>query len=206
MSNWKVPRMWEGQTVAVLASGESMNASIAEQLLGKVQVITINNTFQLAPWADLIYAADARWWDVHRKEVLKKDGLKVSISETQYSEVLKLHNSGPVGFDPNPANLRTGSHSGYQAVHLAIHTGASRILLCGYDMHGKHWHPEHKTPLRTTDKDRYPIWVTKYSELKKEMPKQVEIINCTLGSAIKCFPFAELSEVLNEGQLCLQFA
>jgi hypothetical protein len=209
--NWVVPRMWEGQVAAVLASGASMNEDIAEQIRKEVTIrtIAVNNTFKLAPWAEILYAADARWWDVHKEEALKFYGLKVSVSETTYKDVLRLNNSGGSGFDPNPANLRTGSNSGYQALHLAIHTGVRRILLCGFNMHGKHWHPDHDKPLRTTDKEVYGRWAEKFGVLKKEMPKNVEVWNCTPDSALRCFDYVPLDEAIRKcrrNDVCAQFA
>lgn len=210
MSKWVVQRMWEGQTVAILASGESMSSEIANRIRYEtaVRVIVVNNTFRLAPWADLLYAADARWWDVYKREALAFDGLKVCIEETPFPEVLVLNKTGERGFDPNPGNLRTGKNSGYQAVHLAIHTGVKTILLCGFDMHGGHWHGEHQNPLRATDKDVYPYWIEEFRILQKEMPATVQVLNCTPDSAMKCFPLVDLSKALFnlKEEACAPFA
>lgn len=197
--------MWDGQTVAILASGESMSCEVVDQLrvAAGIRVIAINNNYRLAPWADLLYASDARWWDVHHKKVdgAGFKGTKVcceQVVQVAHPDVLWLRTSGERGFDSNPEFIRTGSNSGFQALHLAAHTGAKRILLCGYNMRGKHWHPEHEKPLKQTNPDYYPIWITRLAELRTQLPQGVEVFNCTPNSALKCFPFKTLEQALIE--------
>jgi hypothetical protein len=192
--------MWDGQVVAIFASGESMNADVAKkvQYVAALRTIAINNNFLLAPWADLLFASDARWWDIYKKKgALDFQGYKVCLEETSHAEVLVLKNTGDRGFDPNPANLRTGRNGGYQAVHLAAHTGVRKILLCGFNMQGGHWHKEHEAPLKTTPKDLYPQWIRMFAELAKELQaRNIEIINCTPDSALKCVPYVDLDQAL----------
>jgi hypothetical protein len=149
----------------------------------------------------MLYAADARWWDVHHDDALKFAGLKVCIMPTPYKEILCLNNGGCEGFDDNPENLRTGHNSGYQAVHLAVHAGVNRILLCGMDMHGGHWHKEHKLPLRTNSEAFFERCLQCFSKLAPELKRRgVEVVNCTPGSKLKCFPFADLADVLSSSK------
>lgn len=193
---WTVPRMWEGRTVAVMASGPSMSQEVADQVrAARLPAIVINNTYRLAPWADLLYAADEEWWNVNRHVPAEFPGLKASVSAV--NGVLRLKNSGSDGFDDDRSAVRTGKHSGYQALHIAAHTGAKRILLLGYDMRGGHWHPEHELPLRTTMRDLYPIWAKRFDDIATHLKDRgIEVINCTLGSAITAFPFMPLEEAL----------
>ena len=189
--------MWPGETVAILASGPSMSAEVATAVRASgVRAIAINNTFKLAPWADLLYAADARWWDVHKDEALKFEGLKVTIMETPYG-LLQLADGGCVGFDDDTSKLRTGHNSGYQAVHLAVHAGAKRILLCGMDMQGKHWHPEHKPPLVINEEAFFIRCIQCFREVAPELKRRgVEVWNCTPHSALKCFERVDLAQAL----------
>jgi hypothetical protein len=197
---WSVPKMWEGETVAILASGPSMSQEVADQVARAAhRTIAINTTIRLAPWADMLYAADAAWWNRHWKEVKSFQGLKVGTADFDPPpEVLTLFRSGVNGFDPDPAKLRSGKNSGYQAICIAVHAGAKRILLYGFDCHGakdkrtgryeQHWHGEHPSPLRNHGETIYSSWVDRFNELAKLLPKDVEVINRTPGSAIKCFP------------------
>jgi hypothetical protein len=196
VSFWSIPPMWRGRTVAVLASGPGMSAQIADSLRAAgTPAIAVNDTYRLAPWAQIRYAADAEWWHENPEAALF-DGLAVSVSAVP--GVLQLQNTGVEGFERHPAAVRTGGNSGYQAVHIAIHAGAARVLLCGFNMsnaEGMHWHGAHVRPLRNTDQGSYARWVDRFAALKDIGP---EIINCTPGSALTCFPHMDLDEALNE--------
>ena len=192
-----IARLWPEETVAVLASGPSMSADVARQVFdAMVPAIVINNTFRLAPWAGMLYAADGAWWRAN-PDALAFRGLKVTVDDVAGTRKLRI--SGPGGFDPHPGAVRSGGHSGYQAVHIAIHGGARRILLCGFDMHGTHWHGPHVEPLRNTAPGTYGRWVERFAELQEPARERgIEILNCTPGSALKCFPMVDLVDALAE--------
>jgi sugar phosphate isomerase/epimerase len=194
---WSVPRMWEGQTVAVLASGFSMSQAVADQVhAAGISAIAINNTYRLAPWAYMLYAADAAWWR-ENPQAWDFKGLKVSVEE--FKGVLRLQASGPTGFDPDPRRVRTGGNSGYQAVHIAAHAGAARVLLCGFNMGGDHWHPEHAAPLRETPREIYATWIQRLEGLADTLKlRGIEVLNCTPDSAIKGIPTADLAFALED--------
>lgn len=199
---WSVPRMWDGLTVAILASGPSMSAEVVARVrAAAIPAIVVNNTFQLAPWAELLYAADYEWWK-HTPGALQFEGLKVSVCppagiHNPFLGVHLLRETGKNGFDPDPSCIRTGRNSGYQAVHFAAQAGAKCILLCGMDFRNGHWHPEHAAPLRTTHPDYYDIFRAHFQTLVDPLAERgIEVLNCTPGSALRCFPFADLAEVL----------
>lgn len=191
---WSVPRMWEGQAVAVLASGPSMSQKIADRVK-HLPCIAINTTFRLAPWATMLYAADRAWW-LHPEhgDAWQHPGMRVSIDDVP--GVRKLHNSGVLGFDPNPECVRTGGNSGYQAIHIAAHAGASRILLIGFDMRGGHWHGDHPQGLVNTVEETFHKWRGRFESLAASLPKAVHVINCTPGSALRAFESMELEHAL----------
>ncbi len=197
---WSVPRMWEGKTVAILASGESMSQRVADKVhAAGLPTITINRTFRLAPWADMLYAADAGWW-LHRdnRDAHKFAGLKVTGDAIGGGvEVLRLRNTGRVGFDSNPENVRTGGNGGYQALHVAIQAGARQVLLFGYDMHGKHWHGPHPEPLRNAGESIYERWLRFFPDLVPVcVERHVEVLNCTPDSCLTVWPFVPMEEAL----------
>jgi hypothetical protein len=198
MTRWKVPPMWEGRTVAICASGPSMSADVVDQLrAAAVPTIVLNDTFRLAPWADMLYAADVMWWVRHEAEALKFEGLKVTAMPNQrFPDLLCLQRTGDQGYDPEPGNVRTGGNSGYQALHVAIQAKAARVLLCGYDMTaaaGAHWFGKHPAGLRNTDPGSYARWIPRFTALKG---LGSTIVNCTPGSVLQAFPKADLAEAL----------
>lgn len=201
MQRWTVPRLWKGRTVAVLASGPSMSLAVAEEVRAAgLPTIVTNLTHRIAPWADMLYGADVDWWshDTNR-DAHQFKGLKVSCSEIGGS-VLCLASSGEFGFDPNPATVRTGSNSAYQATHIAIHGGAAKVLLFGCDMtdrKGKHWHKDHPRPLRETGPNTFKKWIKAFKTLKDDLEAKgvdTEIVNCTPDSAIPWFRFSTLKD------------
>lgn len=203
MPKWTVPPMWAGKTVAILATGPSLTPQQATQVRAakslhpdRLAAVAVSDAFRLAPWADLLYSADSAWWNVHAQEALKFQGQKVSVAVGLGRHVFRLEQGLPMGFDERPDTLATGGNSGYQAVHLAIHARAARVLLLGFDMtgaRGAHFFGSHPAPLRNTIEDSYAKWRERFKALSG---RGTEILNCTPGSALDCFPRADLVDVL----------
>lgn len=189
--------MWAVRTVAILASGPSMSAEVARTVRSAgIPTIVVNTTHRLAPWADLLYAADEAWWSHQdNADARRFAGLRVSVGVVP--GVLRLRNGGTVGFDPDPQSLRTGGNSGYQALHIAVHAGAARVLLCGFDLRGCHWHGPHPSPLRKTEPEVYARWRERYATLLPALAERgVDVVNTTPGSALECFRRAVLEDEL----------
>jgi hypothetical protein len=190
---WSIPREAEGETVAILASGPSMSQAVADKVR-HLRCIVINSTHRLAPWAWMLYAADGEFWcHPDTQDAQQFAGLRVSLSEAP--GVHRMRNAGLIGWDEAPDCLHTYSNSGAQALQIAVKAGAKRVLLCGFDMHrynGDHWHGKHPAGLRNTDDAHYTQFVQRFGELAKRIPTGVEIVNCTAGSALTCFPMADL--------------
>lgn len=192
---WSVPNLWQGATVSILASGPSMNAALADSVHGE-PTIAINTTFQLAPWASMLYAADGQWWERYRKTALHFAGMKVTLAPEIFPELLTLQRGNLNGFEPDATKINLGGNSGYQAVCIAATAGATRINLYGFDMrsdvkHNHHWHGVHPSPLRNHGESLYQRWLKNFEGLASILKARgVEVVNCTPGSALKCFPFS----------------
>jgi hypothetical protein len=131
---------------------------------------------------------------VNAQDALKFPGLKLTADRTvTYRHVIKMKQTGKEGYDPEPGCVRTGGNSGYQALHVAIQSGAKRILLLGFDMGGTHFFGRHVAPLRNTPQHAFANWIGRFPALAGN---GAEIINCTPGSALKCFPHVPLAEAL----------
>lgn len=199
---WQPPTLPAGSTVAILASGESMSAEVADRACAAgAYAIAINATFRLAPWAWMLYGADHEWW-LHPdyRDALRFEGHRVTIA-TGPAHVPRcvewMLQTGVTGFDPKPGHLRTGGNSGYQALHIAIQAGAARVLLCGLDMRGGHWHGDHPVGLKKTDPEQYARWIQRFEALRDvAQARGVEVVNCTPGSALRCFRSGDLREEL----------
>lgn len=195
-----VPKLCPGGTVVCVASGPSLTKEDVDYCRDKADaVIVINTTYQLAPWATALYAADWIWWHWH-KGVPSFGGLKYTLDRqaTRWKGVQLLKKTGKIGLETDPSCLRTGRNSGYQAVNLAYHSGASRIVLLGYDMqtgyNGKeHWHPDHPVARHSP----YKIFESFFHSLVSPLAEAgVSVVNCTRQTALTAFPRADLREVL----------
>jgi len=208
---WKVPREWEGETATILASGPSLTREQVDYVRGKSRVIAVNNqgidtvvngvvTPAFAPWADVLYAADRKWWEAHKAHALKFAGYKITIRDFHFEQVRSLQVSPQQVFDPRPTHLVTGGNSGYQALHLATHFGAKRIVLLGFDMQlgpkkERHWFGNHPGNLNVAG--NFPTWLRSFNRLAPELQKMgIDVINCTTSTALKCFKRAPLEETL----------
>lgn len=95
--------------------------------------------------------------------------------------------------------IRHGGNSGFMAVSLALHFGASRVVLLGYDMQptgGRlHWHADH---VGMSNPEQFKImgWVRRFGELAAQT--SIPIVNATRETALRCFPRASLHESLAE--------
>lgn len=200
MNWWTVPRMWEGQTVAIMASGGSMSADVAETVRQSgVPSIAINDTYKLASWANLLYAADVGWWGAN-PAALALPATKVCCigdgKQAPPAGVNCLRMTGTAGLETDPSAVRTGCNSGYQAVQVAFHAGAARILLCGYNYGGPNWHGKHKAPLRNTSDGAYVTWRRLFEQLVREVEQRgTVIVNCTSNSSLY-LPHVPLEEAL----------
>lgn len=110
-----------------------------------------------------------------------------------------LRNTGNTGIETHRAGLRTGRNSGAAAVNLAVHFGVSRIVLLGYDM-GHEGGPSHffgEHPERLRAQSPYPSFIEKFREMAAPLKAAgVEVVNCSVSSALECFRRAPLREVL----------
>lgn len=114
-------------------------------------------------------------------------------------QVHMLHNLANEQLSETPNGVHTGSNGGYQAVNIATLSGAKRILLLGYDMHypqgRSHWHSGH--PVKVPEQHYTGTYAKKFATMTKQLARMgVEVINCSLGSSIKCFPFAPIEDAL----------
>lgn len=188
-----VPRLFPDRTIVCLASGPSLTLEDVETCRGRFPVVAVNDTYRLAPWADLLWACDGKWWEAHAG-VPTFGGLKFSLeaSAGHWPGVQVLSNTGDRGVELEPTGVRTGKNSGYQAINVAIHLGAKRIGLLGYDMqtlNGQptHFFGEHPRSLRRSSP--YAMFRTYFDSLVEPLKALgVEVVNCTRSSALDCFP------------------
>ena len=211
---------WNQQTVVIIASGPSLTVEDIQLVENQrkygavmTRTIAINDCGLVrrlpksAPWADILYAADARWWHRHQpsfkqmrvsgEEVkpIKDPGVGKDIEVP--TQPLKMLTTGRVPMPYEPGSVVHGNHSGFQALGLALTLGAARIFLLGYDcgtLAGKRWAHEDRDPSFKKESP-HATWLNPYKQVPGRWP-YVEIINCAANSAITAFPKRPLSEVI----------
>jgi hypothetical protein len=196
-----VERLWPGETVVCIGSGPSLTQADVVYCRGKARVIAIKNVVELAPWADVLYGSGAdaggqTWWS--------REGPRLTFPGMRYALDAKAHRwasvlgiAGEDGLSTDPATVCTGAHSGYQAMNLAVHLGAKRIVLLGYDMQptggqdhyfGKHPH-RRELP--------YHLFLFRFPTIVAPLRKLgISVINASRQTALDLFPRQSLREAL----------
>jgi hypothetical protein len=200
-----VPQICAGGTAVCLAPGPSLTAEDVAHVRGKATVIAISGAIRLAPWANVFYSGARDWWtpQVLATHLHGFQGIRARLCLDRdlpgltADGVALFLNGGDTGLDLRPNALRTYKNSGGAAINLAVHLGATRILLLGYDMRpvgGRHhfYDPKpvpHGSPYLSFRK----LMATMVTPLAAA---GVTVVNCSRQTALECFPRAALREVL----------
>lgn len=165
--------------------------------------MAVSDAYKRMPFAEVLYSCDAAWWDVH-KGCASFVGEKWSSHDAETNNKLDaaaryglnlVQGRTQEGFSFDPCFIHYGSNSGFQAINLAVLFGAKRILLVGFDMSSGHFFGEHPDGL-TRNKD-YRRFIPEFNRAAALVPAGIEIINCAPGSALQCFPKANLTDALS---------
>lgn len=194
---------WSDKPIAIIASGPSTSEARLGLLAQRARVIAINNSWLLYPGADALFACDYEWWKSNQGTP-EFQGLKITSDhravhrweEIKYAkrvlvDSLLVGRKGIIGW---------GGNSGFQAINLAVHMGAKKIILIGFDMRidkGLHWHGPHKGKLtnpRTSYVDRWRRAIDKvYAQL---CDMGISAYNCSPVSHLAAYPKVSLEVAL----------
>jgi hypothetical protein len=204
--------LFPGETIVVIGGGSSLTAEDVSYCRDKARVVAVKEAGCCripgreapAPWADVLYAADAKFWRFVQgaPEFI---GLKYAIEQREDQEPMGnwpdlqvLRNLGEYGLALDPTGLCTGFNSGYQAINLAVHLGAARVLLLGFDCwrfaKDQNWFGAHPTHLESP----YPLFLQAFNSMVTPIKAAgVDVLNCSRQTMLKAFPQADLREVLS---------
>lgn len=181
-----------------IASGPSLTQEDVNFCRGKARVYAVKECYHMAPWADVLYAADTDWWErLHGVPDFAGERWTVSWEAAEkYPDLHHIPYKSDLTWSSTMAMLATGGNSGFQALNLAVLQGASKVFLLGYDMgHGpkKHWWSGGplKRDVRPSD---YGDWIKRFAAAATLIP--VPVINCSRKTAITCFPKSTIQESL----------
>jgi hypothetical protein len=139
----------------------------------------------------------------HADEAKAFEGLKFSMERDLENDCgqIVLKNGGVWGLSTDPTVICNGRNSGYQAVNIAVLLGVSKIVLLGYDMQpaedGRtHWHADHPNNFQPGPLV-FRSWLGAFPALVKPLADAgVSVVNCTVRTALTCFPRQPLRETL----------
>lgn len=197
-------------TVEQCAMVESVRAR------GQCHVLVVNRTWEMLPRADVLYAADARWWDAYWPRVEAEFAGECwtcnDASAKRYG-LCFVRCEFRSGLSTNSAIVHGGGNGGYQALNLARHFLAAdpdpvkRIALIGYDMQHtggrRHWHDDYTDRVVEGRKVSFgnagsaPTWAKNFDSTVSQLrDERIDVVNCTRETGLTCFRRGDLSQTL----------
>jgi hypothetical protein len=220
--------MWPESTVYIIGGGESLKAMasvpleekdpkiVAEGLrryfeprLWDKRVIGVNDAVMLGPCVDVLFFGDVRFYWRNQAAVDAFGGIKVSLNlrvEGYEHETIEgrkginiMQRGGLRGLEKERTHLAWNRSSGGAAINLAVHLGARRIILLGFDMktgvHTSHFAPNAAKP--TLKDETFEGWRDTMNHLASVLKAiGVTVLNATPGSALKAFPMVDFEATL----------
>lgn len=169
--NWTVPKIWQDGDVWILGGGPSVTKlfGIPDEIVDQVRcgklsesayspymkllhdkhVIGINMAYRIGDWMDMVFFGDSRFMIEFKNELVEWRGLKVSCAPSarkfDWVRLLERDRSVRRGISRVPNAVSWNGNSGAAAISVAVHAGAKRIFLLGFDMklgadQKQHWH------------------------------------------------------------------
>lgn len=206
----------DGRTVACIGTGPSLTLAQVDVARRRgFALCGINNVWRDVPDLALLWATNGAWWDHYWPEVRDHPAEKWTVSREAADKygLNWIDEKDAPGLSTDPSVIHHGHGGGYSLLNLVYLMGAARVVLLGYDLKyapdydgrscregstPRHYFGEYPAGLR-----HWPSVYVKggvHFELVRrygEVAEQglVEIINCTPGSAVTCFPMMDVSDV-----------
>jgi len=189
------------KTAICIASGPSLTKEDVDYCRGKGRIYAVKEATLMAPWADVMYAADHDWWINNPERWRDFKGEKWTLENRAaelFPELKTIKCRAEWKWSTTPGVLATGGNSGFQVINMAVLDGADRVILLGYDygydpaQQDKHWwEKEHPRESRYSN---YAEWNKRLAAAAPLIP--VPVFNATRQTAITCFPLVNIKDVL----------
>lgn len=204
-------------TVVVAATGPSFSQAQADAIgaaraADRCRVIAINDAWRQLPHADVLYAGDGRWYDVHLPAIRAARFTGEMWTQNKRAMPGYFPSVGPPpgppplsgchyvegksnpGLTKRPYVIHNGRNSGFAAINLAYLFGGMRpmrIIVVGLDMQkGKdgrqHFFGDHPKPL--SNDLPFEVCIEHFGVLAMDLERAgVTVINATADTALTCF-------------------
>jgi hypothetical protein len=204
-------RFWPA---VIVASGPSLDDEQCQQIAARraddaCRVIAVNDNYRRIPTADILVAADYKWWKVHDAQIrstaprIQRWAFDARAVEFGCSIFFAATGCGlPEKNEP----IKRGSSSGYMAIGLAIRWGATHLVLVGFDCQrgapepghpqGRaHWFGDHPSSMPVPQP--FAMWADEMDALAEPaVARGVRIANCSTSTAVRKLPRSTLKEEL----------
>jgi hypothetical protein len=202
---WNVEREWDGETAFVICGGTSVAGMDLSCLKGR-KVVAVNSSYEVAPFADILFFGDQRWWSKHRSKVISFKGRIATASARAEKKdpkrlLLLKRRTPPPGLVVDSDCVVMERTSLQAAMNLLVHLGVKRIVLIGADMRrgadGKsHHHSPHPWKNKPGDKS-WDLQMKQLQLIVDPLKKlQVEVINTSMISRLPWWPKMTLEEAI----------
>ncbi len=201
MPKWTPAAEWTGADAIVIGGGPSLKGFNWDRLIGR-KTVGCNAAFLLgAAICSLCFFADAHWFLAFEDRLEEYPGRVVTNNEDKHAipDWVSRMDRKEIGLSTEA--LGFGGNSGCSAINLALILGARRVLLIGFDCKlgsaaEMNWHDNRMEP---ANPEVFPKFQEGFYAIARDLPTVFpgrEIINCTPGTALECFPKGKLEDYL----------
>lgn len=213
MANFKIFKPNQPRIGIIIGTGPSLSQEqISLAKSSGFPLFGCNNAFKLG--IDVHLACNWQWWDTYWPEIKNYQCHKWTPrqeSALKYLGINYIEERWEPGLSRDKSYICAHHGSGPQIVNMAYHYGCEIMLLIGWDMRypGKISDREYLRPRHYFGE--YPKNLQHWprtgpngelsgliAEMETIRPADygIDIINCTPGSAMTCFPFGDLGAIL----------
>lgn len=215
---------WAGRPCIVAAPGPSLSPEVIRhcriaRMVEGWKILAVQDAYKALPYADAMYGCNPEWWLWHKscdgfcgqkwtshesnsshcnEKLAVNDKLGQSIADAYGLRVCGGTSGDEFSFDP--AFIRYGSNSGFQAINLALLFGCTWIVLVGFDMRyvgsKSHFFGDHPAELMQIKDEQYRNFIPRFTIAARKLPSDITIINATPESAMTCFPMMTLEDAI----------
>lgn len=196
---------WSDKPVFLIGGGPSLRGFDFERLRGAGYTIAINKAIEHVPWADCVFTLDTVWFEKNiellrqspaEKVIAVPRGYQIPPCDARFTFVERIRE---VKVSADPATVYSGDNSGFGALNVACLKNARLVYLLGYDLNPTgqtHWHAGYDYRVRY-GQHNYLQWAQFFHMISGVLHlRGVKVFNCSERSSIRCFPFANIDEVI----------
>ncbi len=200
-----------GRTVFILGGGPSVTPLILDTLNKSAsKVVCLNSAVKFIDNPLAVMWCDNSWAS-NNLAVLDRltcpkfytkshAAAQITSNKRSISNSTILHKTGEFGFDMDINNVR-GNNSGAHCINLLSNCNARTIALIGFDMHAPnnvaHFHNEYTYAVRpSVYSELFIPSIESMVDIIKQHKPNVHIYNCNENSALKCFPYKHMDDLI----------